>query len=225
LVGFTAFSQAKGEEAAFRLMQALARMMSGVVGDFGGSVQGFTIDGIMAVFGAPRAHEDAPIRACRAALGIERLQSEGDAFLRDFGTRPMIRVGLNVGPVVMAEFEGRLTVLGDTVSFASRLQALAEPDRVTISEAVHELLKGAIEDSLIGEKIIKGREGAEKIYERARVAPGPRGASGAGRAPTTFVGRERELEALEKALERKRALTLVGDVVGDPGIGKSRLVA
>jgi len=79
MVGFTAFSERSGEEAAFPLMRSLAKLMEGAVRDQGGVVQGFTGDGIMAVFGAPIANEDAPPRACRAAQTIfERLKGAGD---------------------------------------------------------------------------------------------------------------------------------------------------
>src|SRR5437763_3490432 len=78
MVGFTAFSERSGEEAAFTLMQSLAKLMEDAVREQGGVVQGFTGDGIMAVFGAPAAHEDAPLRACRAALVIlQRLRAVG----------------------------------------------------------------------------------------------------------------------------------------------------
>jgi len=79
MVGFTAFSERAGEEAAFTLMQSLAKLMEDAVREQGGVVQSFTGDGIMAVFGAPVAHEDAPLRACRAAMAIlERLETASD---------------------------------------------------------------------------------------------------------------------------------------------------
>ena len=101
MVGFTAFSEASGEEAAFRLMQDVAKLTGDVVREQGGAVQSFMGDGLMAVFGAPVAYEDAPLKACRAALGIiDRLQRAADDFQQKFGARPQFRIGLNTGMAV-----------------------------------------------------------------------------------------------------------------------------
>src|SRR5277367_4279081 len=98
MVGFTAFSQESGEEAAFTLMQSLSRLMDGAVKEQGGVVDGFTGDGVMAVFGAPIAFEDAPLRACRAAVAIlHRLTEEGADLEAKHGIRPQMRIGINAG--------------------------------------------------------------------------------------------------------------------------------
>src|SRR6478672_4684091 len=101
MVDFTTFSERSGEEAAFTLMRSLSKLMDEAVRKQGGVVQAFTGDGIMAVFGAPVAFEDAPLRACRAALSIlQRLTDAcGDLEVRQ-GIRPQLRIGVNSGPAV-----------------------------------------------------------------------------------------------------------------------------
>jgi class 3 adenylate cyclase len=103
LAGFTAFSERAGEEASFTLMQDLAALMTDVVHAQGGTVKSFTGDGVMALFGAPTALEDAPLRACRAALEIqERIKATSAEIERKHGLRPQLRVGVNTGAVVIA---------------------------------------------------------------------------------------------------------------------------
>src|SRR5215831_16169080 len=107
MAGFTSFSERSGEEAAFKLMRSLAKLMDDAVREQGGVTQAFTGDGIMAVFGAPVAFEDAPLRACRAALGIlQRLKAEGDDLKSDHGLRPQLRIGLNTGTAIVGAVQG-----------------------------------------------------------------------------------------------------------------------
>jgi class 3 adenylate cyclase len=135
MVGFTTFSERSGEEAAFTLMRSLSKLMDEAVREQGGVVRGFIGDGIMAVFGVPVALEDAPLRACRAALGIlQRLKETGPDLEAKHGVRPQLRIGINTGASVLGKVEesadAGVTVLGDTVNFAARLQTLAEPDTI-----------------------------------------------------------------------------------------------
>ena len=169
MVGFTAFSERSGEEAAFTLMQSLAALMEDAVREQGGVVQGFTGDGIMAVFGAPVAHEDAPLRACRAALAIlEKVKAAGADLEARHGVWPQLRIGLNSGPAVVGKVQGGadagVTVLGDTVNVAARLQALAEPGFTVMSEGTHRLVEGLVEASFVGEQPVKGKSDAQKVY-------------------------------------------------------------
>jgi class 3 adenylate cyclase len=159
MVGFTTFSERSGEEAAFTLMRSLSKLMDDAVREQGGVVQGFTGDGTMAVFGAPVAFEDAPLRACRAALSIlRRLEGEGLDLERKHGVRPHLRLGLNTGLAVVGKVQGGadagVTVLGDTVNLAARLQSLAEADSVLMSEATHRLMQGMVETRFAGERLL-----------------------------------------------------------------------
>ena len=230
MVGFTAFSQRDGEEAAFTLMRSLAPLMEAAINEQGGSVNGFTGDGVMAVFGAPVALEDAPLRACRAALTIlQRLDAAGGDLQARHGVRPQLRIGINTGMAVFGAVQHRadagVTVLGDAVNVASRLQALAEPGSAVMTEAMHRLVQGLVETSFRGEKAIRGRAGVEKVYRLDAIRAGAsRFEATVRRGLTGYVGRDRELETLERALDAIAAGTQIIDIVGEAGIGKSRLI-
>ena len=184
----------------------------------------------MAVFGAPVAFEDAPLRACRAALNIlQRLKEAGPDLEAKHGVRPQLRIGLNTGAAVVGKVEDSadagVTVLGDTVNFAARVQSLAEPNSVLISEATHRLVHGLIDESFAGEHLIKGKAEPQKVYRLDGIRQGAtRFETAVNRGLTTFVGREDELEVLERALEDASSQLRVINVVAEPGIGKSRLL-
>jgi class 3 adenylate cyclase len=230
MVGFTTFSERSGEEAAYTLMRSLSKLMDEAVREQGGVVQGLTGDGIMAVFGAPVAFEDAPLRACRAALNIlQRLKAAGPDLEAKHGIRPQLRIGLNTGAAVVGQVQegvdAQVTVLGDTVNFASRLQALAEPDSTVLSEATHRLVQGMVEANFAGEHTIKGKSEPQKVYRLDGVRSGAtRFEAAVSRGLSTFVGREREMEVLERALYKARSELCVIDIAAEPGMGKSRLL-
>jgi class 3 adenylate cyclase len=229
MVGFTAFSERAGEEAAFRLMQEVERLTDASVREHGGMVESFTGDGAMAVFGAPAAYEDAPFRACRAALMLlERIAAAGDDFEKAFEFRPKIRVGLNTGLAVVGsvkDSEGGATVMGDVVNAAARLQALAEPGTVVLSEATQKLVEGLVDSAFVGERQLKGKREPLRVYKLTGIRPTvTRFAAAAARGLSPYVGRERELEILEHNLQASRNELRVVDVWSEPGMGKSRLL-
>ncbi len=230
VVGFTTFSERAGEEAAFTLMQSLAKLMEDAVCEQGGVVQGFTGDGVMAVFGAPVALEDAPLRACRAALAIlERLKAAGGDLEAKHGVRPQLRIGINTGLAVVGQVQGGasagVTVLGDTVNVAARLQATAEPEAVVMSEAMHRLVQGLVDTTFVGEHAIKGKTEPQKVYRLDAIRQGAtRFGAAVGRGLSAYVGRERELDILERGLGEARSQLHVIDVMAEPGMGKSRLL-
>jgi len=230
MVGFTAFSDRAGEEAAFALMGSLRPLMDDAVREQGGVVQAHTGDGIMAVFGAPAAFEDAPLYACRAGLSLlQRLQTASNELDVKHGIRPQLRIGINTGWAVFGTLGGGIdaatTVTGDTVNFASRLQALATPNSVYMSEATYRLLQGRVEATFAGEQQIKGKSKRQKVYRLDAIRHGAgRFEASKSRGLTPFVGRERELEALERGFTEARSHLCVVDIVAEPGMGKSRLL-
>ena len=230
MVGFTSFSERAGEEAAFTLMRSLSKLMADAVREEGGVVQDFTGDGIMAVFGAPVAFEDAPLRACRAALSIlQRLKAAGPDLETKHGVQPHLRIGVNTGATVVGKLEDgadeNVAVLGDPVNFAERLQRLAEPDAVLMSEATHRLVQGMVEATFAGDHQIKGKSEPQKVYRLDALRRGvTRFDAVVSWGLSTFVGREREIEILERGLVEARSKLQVIDVVAEPGMGKSRLL-
>ncbi len=169
LVGFTAFSERSGEEAAYSLMQPISALMTDAIHEEGGTVRSFTGDGIMALFGVPIALEDAPLRACRAALDIQqRISSAAAEIETKYGLRPLMRIGINTGPMIVGEMRSgastSVTAIGDTVNLASRLQSLAEPGRVLLSEATHRLVQGLVQCGPAGEYEIKGKTERQKAF-------------------------------------------------------------
>jgi class 3 adenylate cyclase len=230
MVGFTTFSERSGEEAAYTLMRSLSKLMGDCVREQGGTVQTFTGDGIMAVFGAPVALEDAPLRACRASIAIlQRLKEAGPELQAKHGLRPQMRIGLNTGAAVVGKVEdgaeAGVTVLGDTVNFAARLQALAEPDSVLMSEATHRLVQGMVDASFSGDHQIKGKAEPQRTYQLTSIRKGAtRFESAVSRGLSAFVGREHGLEVLERELDKLRFGVCIIDLAAEPGMGKSRLV-
>ena len=229
MVGFTAISERLGEEGTFALIQPIYELMAGAVKEQGGSVKDFTGDGIMALFGVPDALEDAPLRACRAGLLIhERLAAAAPAIEAKHGVRPQMRIGVNSGLAVVTQIRGEsaaMTALGDTVNLASRLQTLAEPGTVYLSEATQRLVQGLVETTFAGAHAIKGKAEPQKVYRLDAIRQGAtRFEAAVGRGLSAYVGRERELEVLERALAEARGELRVIDVVAEPGMGKSRLL-
>ena len=203
--------------------------MARAVREQGGSVKDFTGDGIMALFGVSDALEDGPLRACRAGLAIhERLAVAALAIEARHGVRPQMRIGVNSGLAVVTQIRGEsgtATALGDTVNLASRLQTLAEPGTVYLSEATQRLVQGLVETTFAGEHAIKGKAKSQKVYKLEAIRRGAtRFDASVRRGLSAYVGRERELDVLERALAEAGGELRVIDVVAEPGMGKSRLL-
>jgi len=230
VVGYTTFSERFGEEAAFNLVHSLSQLIERVVEIEGARIQDILGDGVMVVFGAPVAREDAPLRACRAALSIlESLPTVWADIHAKYGVRPEVRIGISAGAAVFGQLQAggydRLSVLGDTVNVAARLQTLAEPGNVLMSESAYRLVEGLIDATFAGEHPIKGRAAAEKVYRLTAIrADATRFEASVRRGLTPFIGRDRELEALEQSLTAIGSAIQVVDIVGEPGIGKTRLL-
>ncbi len=227
VVGSMDIAAAVGLERLREIMTELVGRAAGVVERYGGTVDKFTGDGIMAIFGAPTALEDHALRACLAALGVQekarRLAAEvGD---RD-GVDLQLRVGLNSGQVIVGEIgSGALgyTAVGVQVGMAQRMESVAPPGAVMLSESTARLVEQA---AVLGEPQtvrIKGAEDAVPARRLLRVAE-PRQPTGL--SESTLVGREWELATLAAMLDRSIGGrgSVVG-LVGPAGIGKTRLAA
>ncbi|HSS41944.1 MAG TPA: adenylate/guanylate cyclase domain-containing protein [Solirubrobacterales bacterium] len=212
------------------IMQHFFSLLAETVTRFEGTVDKFTGDGIMAIFGAPVAHEDHARRACYAALQMLDDVAEYAAELRRAkGLNFSTRIGINSGEVVAGAIDGgggsSYTAIGHTVGLAQRMEQLAEPGKAYLTEGTAELARGYLDLEDLGEFEIKGASRPVQVFELAGVGQArSRLDLARERGFSQFVGREEEIGRLEEALARAKGgeATAVG-VVAEPGIGKSRL--
>jgi class 3 adenylate cyclase len=230
LAGFSALAEARDPEEIHAIVDRCLSLIAAEVHRFEGTINQYTGDGVMALFGAPIAHEDAPRRAAHAALAIQRAITDLSRELAERLPGPLqMRVGLNTGPVVVGRIGDDLrmdyTAVGDTTNVAARLQQNARPGSVLAGASTHRLIAGYFETLDLGELAVKGHapvRAFEIVRARARRA---RLDVETERGLTPLVGRDRELETLMEVVTRVRAGQ--GQVVflaGDAGIGKSRLL-
>ncbi len=229
LVGFTAFVERTGEEAAFSLVGQVSRLTTAAIHRHRGTVKNFTGDGILALFGTPTALEDGPLRACRAALEIQqRLAQAADSIEAELGHRPLLRISLTTGPVVLGAVDSGestgVTAHGDIVNLAARLQAEAVPGTVVMSDAMLRQVEGMIEAEPAGIFQFKGKSEQQPVYRLVAIKDhATRFDAAVARGLTSYIGRTNEMAVLEDQLKHLNSVRVV-DIVGDPGIGKSRLL-
>jgi class 3 adenylate cyclase len=217
-------------EDARKLLDPVIERMMDAVHRYEGTVNHVLGDGIVALFGAPLAHEDHAVRACYAALRMqEAVKRYAEGVLRSEGIPIRIRVGLNSGEVVVRSIGGDLrmdyTVVGQTTNVAARMEQMAAPGSILISADTLALAEGYVQVKSLGPLRVKGLEDPLEVYEvtgastvRSRLH------AAAVRGLTRFVGRTGELGLLHQALERARGgHGQVVAVVGEAGVGKSRL--
>ena len=218
-------------EAAQQLIDPALHIMMDAVHRFEGTVNQVLGDGIMALFGAPIAHEDHALRAGYAALAMQAaMQPYAEDVRRQHGAALRIRVGLNAGEVVVRAIGNDLhmdySAVGQTVHLAARMEQLAPPGSILLTAATLRLVEGLVRVTALGPLPVKGLPepvegfellGASDLRRRLQVA--------AARGLTRFVGRQSELAALYQAVERAGAgHGQVVAAVGEAGVGKSRLV-
>jgi class 3 adenylate cyclase/tetratricopeptide (TPR) repeat protein len=218
-------------EEAHQLLDPVVERMIEAVHRYEGTVNQVMGDGIMALFGAPIAHEDHAVRACYAALRMqETVTRYGDEMQRSQGVPVQIRVGLNSGGVVVRAIDSSLhmdyTAVGQTTHLAVRMEQVAKPGSVLTTGETLRLAEGFIQVKALGPVAVKGLADPVEVFELVGAASTrTRLQALATRGLTRFVGRQAEFEALRLTLER--AGTSHGQVVaiiGEPGVGKTRLV-
>jgi class 3 adenylate cyclase len=234
MVDFTSFIDSAGPETGYAFMDQIYEILIHKVLEYDGTINEMTGDGIMALFGAPVAIEDAPQRALRSALAIHL---EIDRFNQTERSRisslPIqMRVGIHTGPAVVGSLGNDLHVefkaVGDTVNMASRMESLAEPGTTCVTEDTYKLTRELFQFEALGEKKVKGKKEFIAVYKLLSDVPDlyrPR--LGSERMIySEMIGREGELDRLE--LQVSKLINGAGSVVsiiGEAGIGKSRLIA
>jgi class 3 adenylate cyclase/tetratricopeptide (TPR) repeat protein len=230
VAGFTPMVEKLDPEDVHRIMDRCFELITAEIHRFEGTINQYTGDGVMALFGAPIAHEDGPRRAVHAALGIQRaLRDYGKELKAQGGPALQMRIGINTGPVVVGRIGDDLrmdyTAVGDTTNLAARMQQIARPGSVVVSEATHRLVSAFFENLDLGEVQVKGHApvGAwEVLRPRLRRS---RFEAAVERGLTPLVGRTHEVATLvERFAEVKGGRGQVVFLSGDAGIGKSRLL-
>src|SRR5262249_48197055 len=217
------------EDARKLLDPVLERMME-AVHRYEGTVNQVMGDGIMALFGAPLAHEDHAVRACYAALRMqESVKRYAEGVRQLHGIGPQIRVGLNSGEVVVRAIGSDLrmdySAVGQTTHLAARMEQMAEPGSILATGNTLGLVQGYVEAIALGPRSVRGLQGVVGVYAVAGTgtARWPMEVA-AARGLTSFVGREEELVQLDAAMQMAaRGQGRVVGLVGEPGVGKSRL--
>jgi len=217
-------------EDARKILDPILEQMMEAVHRYEGTVNQVMGDGIMALFGAPLAHEDHAVRAGYAALRMqESVKKYAESIQRTEGIPIQIRVGMNSGEVVVRSIGSDLkmdyTAVGQTTHLAARMEQMAMPGSVLMTANTLSLTEGFVQVKALGPVNVKGLTEPVEVYEITGAGPvRSRLQAAAARGLTRFVGRDTEVEQLRKALELAGAGhgQVVG-VVGEPGVGKSRL--
>src|SRR5713101_191692 len=230
IAGSTAIAERMDPEDWTVLVGEAFKRMNSTIERYGGTVARLMGDGVLAFFGAPTAHEDDPERAVRCGLDMVREIDERSAAQKSPDAHSLrVRVGINTGPVVVGvvgtESANEYTAMGDAVNVAARMQALARPGTVLVSGATHRFIARLVESVDVGPLELKGKANAVQAYEVTGLKEGATGRGLSGiHAPMigrdAQLGRLRELYAIARAGQGR-----VAAILGEPGIGKSRLLS
>src|SRR5215510_6196978 len=230
IAGFTTLAEQLDPEVVHDIINRCFEGITAEVHRFEGTINQYTGDGVMALFGAPIAHEDSPRRAVHAALGIQRaIRDVAQVLEAERGLSLQMRIGINTGLVVVGKIGDDLrmdyTAVGDTTNLAARLQQMAQSGTVVMSAATHQHVAGFFDTRDLGEMPVKGRapvRAFEVLRSRSRRT---RFDIAVERGLTPLVGRERELATLrERFREVKAGRGQVVGIAAEAGMGKSRLV-
>src|SRR5438874_2293092 len=230
LAGSTAIAERLDPEEYHDLLDEYLELAFREIYRVEGIVNQIAGDGLMALFGAPVAHEDAPQRALRAALAIDEALGRLNERLRGRGLELRARIGIHTGPVVVGTVGNDLkmdyTAIGDTTNLAARLESLAAPGTILASEATYRLVRGFFQVRPTGPLVVKGKSEPVAAYEiLGESAAATPMAIAAERGLTPLVGRDEELAQLQACFRRlEGSQAQVVAVVGDAGLGKSRLL-
>jgi class 3 adenylate cyclase/tetratricopeptide (TPR) repeat protein len=231
VANYTALSEKLDPEEVHQIMDGCFKILMDEIHRYEGTINQFTGDGIMSLFGAPLAHEDHAQRACHAALSTQRAVGEyGEKIKNEHGVEFKLRIGLNSGPVIVGSIGDDLrmdyTAVGDTTNLAARMESLATPGTALSTVHTHKLTKDFFKYEPLGKVQVKGKEQPVEAYVLLGTAEvETRIEASAARGLTKLVGRSREMATLRASFDKARSGSgqVVG-IVGEAGVGKSRLL-
>ena len=231
VANFTSIAEKLDPEEIHQIMDGCFKILMDEVHKYEGTINQFTGDGVMALFGAPVAHEDYAQRACHAALFIQKAIGEyGAKIEKDCGVEFKMRIGLNSGPVIVGSIGDDLrmdyTAVGDTTNLAARMESMASPGTIFVSGATHRLVKDFFELKSMGKVEVKGKQESQKAFKLMKAGEvETRIEAAAAKGLTRFVGRKNFMAAIMEAYEKAQLGSgQVGGIVGEAGVGKSRIL-
>lgn len=231
VANYTSISEKLDPEEIHQIMNGCFKILMDEIHKYEGTINQFAGDGVMSLFGAPVAHEDHAQRACHSALSIQTfIGNYGEKVKKDYGVDFKLRIGLNSGPVVVGSIGDDLrmdyTAVGDTTNLASRLESMARPGTSMVSGHTHKLARDFFEFESLGKVEVKGKKEPQEIFELISVGEvQTRIGASVAKGLTRFVGRKNTMAALMDAYDKARSGSgQVVEVVGDAGVGKSRLL-
>jgi class 3 adenylate cyclase/tetratricopeptide (TPR) repeat protein len=227
LSGYTAIAERLDPEAVKALVDRCLGRLGEEVERIGGRVDKYMGDNVMAMFGAPVAHEDDPERAVRAAVAMQAAMGElNQRLLADYGVEFALRVGVNTGEVLAGKVGDTYTVIGDAVNVASRLQTSASPGTITVGERTHRATNSVIEYLPLEPLELKGKAEPVAAWRAVSLLEQQTGGSRRLRREAPLVGRDDEFAALRTLFARvaRNAAPHLVTVLGQAGVGKTRLL-
>ena len=231
VAGFTSISEKLDPEEVHQFMDGSFKILMDEVHRHEGTINQFTGDGIMALFGAPVAHEEHAQSACRASLAIQKAMTPyGEKIERETGAEFKMRIGLNSGQVIVGSIGDDLrmdyTAVGDTTNLAARMESAARPGGILVSKNTQRLAREYFEFEALDRLEVKGKEEPQEVFVLVKASDvGTRFGASVAKGLTRFVGRRNSLNFLHEIYERAAAGSgqVVG-MVGEAGVGKSRLL-
>jgi class 3 adenylate cyclase/ribosomal protein S27AE len=228
---YTSMAEKFDPEEVHQIMDGCFKILVDEIHSYEGTINQFTGDGVMALFGAPVAHEDHAQRGCHAALSIQKALGDYSQKLKDDrGVDFLMRIGLNSGPVIVGSIGDDLrmdyTAVGDTTNLAARMEGMAKPGTILGTSHTHKLARDFFEFESLGKVKVKGKEALVEAYGLLRTAEvETRIEAAATKGLTKFAGRKKSIAALMEAYDKaKSGSGQVVGIVGEAGVGKSRLL-